>query len=732
MIKKVIKILLTIFLILILVISYLSIFGIKTNKLNNQITDNILKINKKINLSLGEVNYLLNPFNFTVNIKTKNPKISLEGRNLEIEDIQTNVALKSLINDQLSIDDLKIKTKKIKLKDIIASVRIFKNSPQLFILNTVIKDGYVTVNINLTFDERGKVKDNYKINGSVLGAKFNILNRFKLKNLNFNFDIANNTYLLDQIDMKLNSIKISSPLITITKKKKSFLVNGQFLSDSKNFNIDEFKPFFANLFKDISVQKIKFSSNNNFSFNFNKNLKFDNFKVESSIDLNQLIFNEKNFKLKSYLPSFIEEIKLEEHKIIINYNKNALNIKGSGNILLEDKLDNLSYEIVKDNNDFLFNSKINIKNNSLLIDFLDYEKKGGLSSSVILKGIYKENNQLRFDLINFKEKNNEISIKDLDLNQNFEIIDIENFNINYKNNKKIFNRLNLKKNNSNFIIEGESFDASRIINNIIDSDEESQSIFENLNSKISIKIKKTYIDDINYIDNLYGNINFNNNKINNLNLESSFPNKKKINLSIKTNNNSETITKLFTTYPKPLIKRYDFIKGFEEGNLDFYSSKIGGVSNSVLIIDNFKVKEVPVFAKLLSLASLQGIADLLTGEGLRFTDFEMNFSNQKGLTTIKEMYAIGPAVSILMDGYIETKKLVSLRGTLVPATTINRTISSIPLLGKLLIGEKSGEGVFGVSFKIKGKPKELKTTVNPIKSLTPRFITRTLEKIKKN
>ena len=732
MIKKVIKILLTIFLILILVISYLSIFGIKTNKLNNQITDNILKINKKINLSLGEVNYLLNPFNFTVNIKTKNPKISLEGRNLEIEDIQTNVALKSLINDQLSIDDLKIKTKKIKLKDIIASVRIFKNSPQLFILNTVIKDGYVTVNINLTFDERGKVKDNYKINGSVLGAKFNILNRFKLKNLNFNFDIANNTYLLDQIDMKLNSIKISSPLITIKKKKKSFLVNGQFLSDSKNFNIDEFKPFFANLFKDISVQKIKFSSNNNFSFNFNKNLKFDNFKVESSIDLNQLIFNEKNFKLKSYLPSFIEEIKLEEHKIIINYNKNALNIKGSGNILLEDKLDNLSYEIVKDNNDFLFNSKINIKNNSLLIDFLDYEKKGGLSSSVILKGIYKENNQLRFDLINFKEKNNEISIKDLDLNQNFKIIDIENFNINYKNNKKFFNRLNLKKNNSNFIIEGESFDASRIINNIIDSDEESQSIFENLNSKISIRIKKTYIDDINYIDNLYGNINFNNNKINNLNLESSFPNKKKINLSIKTNNNSETITKLFTTYPKPLIKRYDFIKGFEEGNLDFYSSKIGGVSNSVLIIDNFKVKEVPVFAKLLSLASLQGIADLLTGEGLRFTDFEMNFSNQKNLTTIKEMYAIGPAVSILMDGYIETKKLVSLRGTLVPATTINRTISSIPLLGKLLIGEKSGEGVFGVSFKIKGKPKELKTTVNPIKSLTPRFITRTLEKIKKN
>ena len=85
-----------------------------------------------------------------------------------------------------------------------------------------------------------------------------------------------------------------------------------------------------------------------------------------------------------------------------------------------------------------------------------------------------------------------------------------------------------------------------------------------------------------------------------------------------------------------------------------------------------------------------------------------------------------------MSGYIEDDKLISLRGTLVPATTINRTISSIPVLGKILVGEKTGEGVFGVSFKIKGPPKKLETTVNPIKTLTPRFITRTIEKIKKN
>ena len=141
---------------------------------------------------------------------------------------------------------------------------------------------------------------------------------------------------------------------------------------------------------------------------------------------------------------------------------------------------------------------------------------------------------------------------------------------------------------------------------------------------------------------------------------------------------------------------------------------------------------MPALTKLLSLASLQGIADLATGEGIRFNDFEMFFDNSNDLIKIDEIYALGPAISILMDGYVEKNKLVSLRGTLVPATTINKTIAKIPLLGDILVGAKTGEGVFGVSFKIKGPPNNMETRVNPIKTLTPRFITRTLDKIKKS
>ena len=76
--------------------------------------------------------------------------------------------------------------------------------------------------------------------------------------------------------------------------------------------------------------------------------------------------------------------------------------------------------------------------------------------------------------------------------------------------------------------------------------------------------------------------------------------------------------------------------------------------------------------------------------------------------TINEIYAIGPAISILMNGYVEKSKLISLSGTLVPATTINKFIGS-NYFGRNISWLKTGEGVFGVSFKIKGPPKNLET-----------------------
>ncbi|MDO7549896.1 MAG: hypothetical protein MUQ82_04850 [Candidatus Pelagibacter ubique] len=729
--KRIVKILVILIITLATIVIYLSLYGVKTDKFNKEIIKNVSKINKKINLSLNEVNYLLNPLNFSINISTKNPKILLEDKSLDLKDITSNISLKSFISNQFSIDDLKISTKEIKIKDLISLTRAVEGSPQLFVLDNITKEGLISTDINLKFDLDGEIKNNYQITGTVKKAKFNIFNKVEIDDLNLLFNISNNQLTLKKIETNLNSIKLKSPLIKIEKKKDIFFVDGEVANKEQNFDINKLKPIFGDLPNNIEIEKIDFNSVNIFSFNVNKKLKLNNLKLETNLNLENFQIVKNPLNLKTFLPNYTEQIKFKDHKIKIKLTKNIFDIKGGGDIYIGDQSEQLSYSVIKDGTEITFDTNLNIKNNPLIINFLDYKKKKENSSEILLKGIYKKNKELILKDISITEKNNQILIKDLLFSKNFKIKDLSYIKLNYRNKNDLLNNLELKKNKSNFSINGKSFDATQLINNSM-SDDESTTIFENFNSKFDIKIGTAYINKNDYTKNLAGYFTFKNNKLDKLNLASTFPNKKKMNLSIETNNQNETITKFFSNYPKPLIKRYDFIKGFEEGYLNFNSIKKDGVSNSVLIIDNFKVKEVPVFAKLLSLASLQGIADLLTGEGIRFTDFEMRYSSQKGLTNIEEMYAIGPAISILMDGYIESKKLVSLRGTLVPATTINRSIASIPLLGKILIGEKTGEGVFGVSFKIKGPPKNLSTTVNPIKTLTPRFITRTLEKIKKN
>ena len=729
--KRIVKILVILILTLAIIVIYLSLYGVKTDKFNKEIIKNVSKINKKINLSLNEVNYLLNPLNFSINISTKNPKILLEDKSLDLKDITSNISIKSFISNQFSIDDLKISTKEIKIKDLISLTRAVEGSPQLFVLDNITKEGLISTDINLKFDLDGEIKNNYQITGTVKKAKFNIFNKVEIDDLNLSFNISNNQVTLKKIETNLNSIKLKSPLIKIEKKKDIFFVDGEVANEEQNFDINKLKPIFGDLPNNIEVEKIDFNSVNIFSFNVNKKLKLNNLKLETNLNLENFQIVKNPLNLKTFLPNYTEQIKFKDHKIKIKLTKSILDIKGDGDIYIGDESEQLSYSVIKDAGEIRFDTNLNIKNNPLTINFLDYKKKKENSSEILLKGIYKKNKELIFKDISITEKNNQILIKDLLFSKNFKIKDLSYIKLNYRNKNDLLNNLELKKNKSNFSINGKSFDATQLINNSM-SDDESTAIFENFNSKFDIKIGTAYINKNDYTKNLAGYFTFKNNKLDKLNLASTFSNNKKMNLSIETNNQNETITKFFSNYPKPLIKRYDFIKGFEEGYLNFNSIKKDGVSNSVLIIDNFKVKEVPVFAKLLSLASLQGIADLLTGEGIRFTDFEMRYSSQKGLTNIEEMYAIGPAISILMDGYIESKKLISLRGTLVPATTINRSIASIPLLGKILIGEKTGEGVFGVSFKIKGPPKNLSTTVNPIKTLTPRFITRTLEKIKKN
>ncbi len=734
MIKKIIKYFLYFLILIFIGILYLSYFGIETKRFNQLIKNEVSKVNKKINIELKDVKILLNLSNFSIALKTYEPNLVFDNKKIKLKNIKTNFSLGSFLKKEFAIKNVSISTKENNLKDVVSLARVYQNSPQLFIFNEMIKNGTLVTDINFNFNDKGKINKDYNIKGTVNDAKFSLLNKQIIKNINLSFDVKDNQYLINDTKFEFNQIKLLSKKIEITNLNKYFLIKGDLKNPESLFNPEVLSVYFRSNFENLGFSNLNFSSDSNFSFRLNKKFKLSDINIKSKINLKKLDYKLNSLKLKSYIPNYDGLFKLNDHKIVLAFNKDQLSFTGKGKFFIDKISDEIDYDILLKDGDYIFKTKIALNNNPLLIKFLNYSKEKNKSSSLELEGLFKKNKSLIFNKILFEEVANKILLEEVSLNENFKINYLKNLELDILNKNEKYNKISLKKNKKNYELNGKVFDATILIEQILESNNNSgvSSIFNDFNSNISVKIDKTYIDKISYINNLSGSINFTKNKINQLNLQSNFSNNKKLALTINTTENNEKVTTLFSGHPKPLVKRYKFIKGFEDGVLDFQSIKKNNTSKSVLIIDNFKVKEVPVLAKLLTLASLQGIADLLTGEGIRFTDFEMTFSNKDKLMTIDEIYAIGPAISIMMSGYIESEKLVSLRGTLVPATTINRTIASIPLIGDILIGKKAGEGVFGVSFKIKGPPKKLKTTVNPIKTLTPRFITRALEKIKKN
>ena len=227
MIKTLNKIFLYLAIILILIIFYLSFFGINTKKFNNKINDAVLNINPKINLDLKDVNILLNPLNFSIKIKTLEPEILFEDTKLKLKHLKTNISLKSLINKNFLIDDINISTKNILLKNLISLARSFENSTELFILEKIVKEGVLIGEMNLNFDSEGKLKDDYQINGNIKNGRIGFFNKYDVKNLNLYFTIEKNKYLLNEIKTSFNEISLFFPLIEIIEKKDLFFIKGE-------------------------------------------------------------------------------------------------------------------------------------------------------------------------------------------------------------------------------------------------------------------------------------------------------------------------------------------------------------------------------------------------------------------------------------------------------------------------------------------------------------------------
>ena len=169
MIKTITKLILLLIILLIFGIFYLSYFGIKTTKFNELIKSEVLKVSNKINIELDEVKILLNLRDYTISLKTKNPNLIIKNKKIELENIITNFSIGSFVNKEFAIKNLSVSTKKNNISDIINIARIYQNSPQMFVIDKVVKNGDIFANIDLNFDQNGKItitnrEKNYLLN----------------------------------------------------------------------------------------------------------------------------------------------------------------------------------------------------------------------------------------------------------------------------------------------------------------------------------------------------------------------------------------------------------------------------------------------------------------------------------------------------------------------------------------------------------------------------------------
>ena len=559
-------------------------------------------------------------------------------------------------------------------------------------------------NINLEFD---------KISFFLDIKKFSLFVKFISPELNYKNSIISFNKLRTDIELK-----------SILEKK---LEIKRILLSTKFIELKNIKSILKELqINDQDIAKIKSSRLliKNLELKFNDKLELkENLNIDAVIENTSLDIS-KNFKIIN-LNSNIS------YKNKIFYLKNA-SFKLDSTEYIKTKFfnGNLIFKEKDKSYDIDLNLKTKQISNLLNIPVLNLSFIQDKIATIKTSLKVKNNNVILKDLI-IESKNNEIIIKNLLFKNYMDFLSFDEIKIKTSLKDKINNNFRIKNEKNKINIEGKVFDATNLIKQI--NNNKKNVVLKKFTKEIEVNLEKV-LQAVNFpIRNLrlIGEINKGN--FEKISAKSDFSQSEHLDISLKKKEGSnDKFLEIYSDIAVPLLTEYKFFKGLEGGNLYFVSRFNDNLSISELTINNFKLNNAPTFAKILTLADLKGLTDTLKGEGISFDTLSIKYNSNKSIINVEEIFMIGPSVSVLVDGYVEKKSgLVSLRGTLVPAKQLNNLISKIPVIGNILVGKDIGEGIFGLSFKIKGPPTDLKTSVNPVKTLAPRFITRAIEAAKK-
>ena len=712
---------------IVLAVIYLSTNGLETSKFNNLIINEIKKKEPTVELELNKVKIKLDIKKIQLFLSTNKPKIIYQNIRIPISKIKIYSKINKILNSKIEVSQIIFEIEEFKIKDIKKiAVRIKPSNFKTYLMNN-LKGGEIE---KALFDIRTN-KDfkptEYTASGSIKKIDIKVNDNSTIKNVSFNFILDNSLTLINSINANYNGFLVSNGSIEV-KQKKDIQIKGKF---SSQFNLKEnhLNKSFKNI-KYFKKNKIEIRGNliHNFNLKINNNLKVVDYDYSSSGNITQSKVILKNIIKNKIIKKPIKKIFFEKIKIELVFNKKNKNLLLDGRY----SFDNLNYKKFKIKNNLDKKNKnyfidLNLAE-SIFLDIINFKSESKKNSNIKVEYIFK-NKKFIFKNIDFTQGKNKIFIKNLVLNNKNIIEKISSINVlTYtKDNENNNFTVNFGKKIS---VLGNKYDATNLLKAF--SGDSTSNLFKNINKEVEVQIKKLLTKSKIPLSNLNLIGSVTNGKFDKISAKSDFSKDEYLDISLKKDPNDKMILEVYSDYPQALLSDYKFLEGVKNGKLLYSSVSDDTGSASKLTIENFKVIKAPAFATLLTLADLGGISDLLSGQGMSFDFLEINFKEDNSLTNIEEILALGSSVSLHMKGYIEKKTgLVSLSGTLVPAKMLNNLVSKIPVVGNILVGDEVGEGDFGVSFKMKGLPGKIKTTVNPVKTITPRFITRALEKMKK-
>jgi len=174
------------------------------------------------------------------------------------------------------------------------------------------------------------------------------------------------------------------------------------------------------------------------------------------------------------------------------------------------------------------------------------------------------------------------------------------------------------------------------------------------------------------------------------------------------------------------LKDVDAFDGMEGGDLTltgtYDDSGKTSTLNGKFSISEHTIKNAPILAKILSLASLTGFIDTLRGDGIHFIRLTAPYTLHDDVITFKNAKTHGDAIGMTMEGTITMPEIaLNLQGTVVPSYSLNTALGKVPVVGNALTGGE-GQGVFAARYTVRGTQAKPDVSVNPLAILTPGFL----------